>query len=243
MRTNENLCVKTSPSEAILVFRTSENAVYMEIASFNEKAGEFNMGERRPVSMDFIVGLTKAVRNTHARPISCHKRIMPSNLLYFQQQEMDYKLIWFRPAYERIMKFKSRKAKVGKVIFPASIRMASKDDLSIFIVKDGKQPQMNTPLFYCPTTNIYEDGKLCLGSSKNPSHTLTEIADIMEAWDEVFDIGTFTDVEENDRIKSGDILKLYNNLFTKKRVQPFPQDELLPMLKAKKPLTLQHLIK
>ena len=52
----------------------------------------------------------------------------------------------------------------GKAYVPPMLWYASKYSLAVFALATDRRPKENTPLYYAPFLNIYEDGKVCMGT-------------------------------------------------------------------------------
>jgi PRTRC genetic system protein B len=142
--------------------------------------------------------------------------------------------VWWIPAGRREMYFarpaidKIDKANNGrKAAQPPLVLVASGRHLRVFALRDSKRPTPDTPLMNAPYLNLYDDGTVCLGSSRVPDR---HGPDQIEAWTQGWQDSAFshanpigTQKRLNHRLG---VLGLWQRLI-EQQTEHFPTDALV----------------
>lgn len=85
------------------------------------------------------------------------------------------RIVWYKPAgyYDIVFRCDSGVIKRGKAHYPSHVFMFTGSSLHAFAYKGSKRPTIETPLYLSPTSNVYQDGHICLGSA-NFSRVISE---------------------------------------------------------------------
>jgi PRTRC genetic system protein B len=104
---------------------------------------------------------------------------IPPNVLSISSRHV----AWTVRAKVRPMYFKpvgKEKAIRFNVVWPTLLFVAGKKGLAVAALKSNRRPIQNTRLFHAPLMNIYDDGRVCLGSSTMPQEITLETLDAVE---------------------------------------------------------------
>lgn len=107
-------------------------------------------------------------------------------------------LTWWRPAGKKVVFFDCKE--LGKrsaiVPHPALVFHVSAKGWHVLAMKESVRPTLETPLFHSPYFNVYDDGKICVGSAAIPEK---RAAGTIPEWESAFFESAFTHV--NGRIR------------------------------------------
>lgn len=118
---------------------------------------------------------------------------IPECLLYFNYEPERLKLIWHRPAEQRVMHFaENLHIPEGPAMVPPMLYVAEKGGLKVFALKDNKRPGEKTKLYIPPFHNCSSSGSVCLGSAKAKYPERLEYAKLMEYYEQLFWGSNFT---------------------------------------------------
>lgn len=120
--------------------------------------------------------------------------LLPETLLGHSPKHM----LWWRPAGRARVFF--RNAELGKrsavVSHPALVFMVAGSEWSVYALKDSVRPTMDTDLCHAPYFNVYDSGKICIGSAAIPDKLTPST---ISTWESAFLESEFTHV--NGHIK------------------------------------------
>lgn len=223
----ENL--KTFTPETGMVVYRRDSKFYVQVHEIIKTGdNKFTWGEGKPFQKEQLQDLALSIKKENFSSLKL-KYFLPENVLYYQPGIIN-KFMWFiEPQKCGIVFAPELKLKSGYFKMPGLIMAVSGDDLTIFAYKGKLRPTQKTELFNAPFYNIYEDGKVCMGtiSEARKRHYLHEEID---RWDRRFFGGRFTSAHGNDNKLSEPFTfkTLYKFLATGK---PFPERALKPAAK------------
>ncbi|MEH3112188.1 hypothetical protein [Pedobacter terrae] len=74
-------------------------------------------------------------------------------------------MLWYTKAHQRQLYFVNDLGIPNEVAqVPPMLWFANKNSLSVFALATDRRPTEKTPLHYAPFFNIYEDGRVCMGT-------------------------------------------------------------------------------
>lgn len=148
--------------------------------------------------------------------------LVPENLLYADGRCGREKYVWYNKPEKRSLFF-NKEAGIpdGQMWVPGLVYIASGTSLSVFAFK-GNKPKGK--LFTAPFFNVYDDGRVCLGSAKVDKPSELTYESVVRYWEKMFWASEFVHILGNNPIK--------NNLsiITKTCIETgdhFPERELL----------------
>ncbi|WDT73656.1 MAG: hypothetical protein MPW17_22210 (plasmid) [Candidatus Manganitrophus sp.] len=153
---------------ALLYYRGDPSAAgdYWQIHSVEkDKAGVPVLREGIPVQRRTLAELCKEILPSLYQNIGW---IDPGLLAYGAGSEGP--LLFWRPSIRRSIYFgRTLKLESGIVTWPALVFLARPKELHVFAVNADQRPELDTPLLMPPFFNIYEDCRVCLGTTRAPA--------------------------------------------------------------------------
>lgn len=126
--------------------------------------------------------------------------MMPKNILHLQIVLGDFRIIWHNKAQIRLIKFaKECRLRNVKAKVPAMIYEATRTQLKVYCIT--KRPSMKTELYNAPYFNVFEDGRVCMGSMKLDLPGTVDVSEIMDTWEKFFWLSEFTEVADTSTKK------------------------------------------
>ncbi|MOA32195.1 hypothetical protein D3C78_1533940 [compost metagenome] len=124
----------------------------------------------------------------------------------------------------------------------------------VFIATDGAKfrcfaftgtdrPSAETPLYFAPLGNVYNDGSFCSGNVQLPREIRLEN---IQVWQRFVLESTNTHHGSVDPIQGcegfADLVAFYRTL-NESQAQEFPQDRLVPVMRNGEPVTVESVVK
>lgn len=224
------------PKSAFVIYKNiANNNCYIEHFDIDEQGRMMNA---HPLSVRESERLSKALTTKEERNKTFlkPKGVISTNVLHINPSEKG-NLIWYTKAQKRNLYFVERLGiPSGTAFVPTLVWKATKDSLSIYALKSNSRPNGNTKLFYAPFFNIYENGKVCMGSVNIDIKETTSLEDFMQVWETYFFESYFSHLLDNYCPTKRNITNLWKSLIDTEK--PFPNKELKENNK-----TLKDLIK
>ena len=147
--------------------------------------------------------------------------ILPTNILHINPSRDKGAVIWFTKSQKRPLYFiEGLGVPSGQAFVPAMIWQASKNSLRVFTLSTDRRPTEKTPLYYAPFFNIYEDGRVCMGSVNISIKESSCVEDFTKAWEDYFFNSYFSHLMgENSPVK-GNCVSLWKGLISTGRTFP-----------------------
>lgn len=162
------------PKSALVFYETkgSNTDVYVEHFDMDKNGNPINA---HPLTVKEANVLAKALNTEQENNKAFLKSngILPTNILHINPNADKGAVIWYTKAQQRQLYFvESLGIPNGKAPIPPMLWKASKNGLSVFALSSDRRPNEKTKLYHTPYFNIYEDGKVCMGTVsvdiKNP---------------------------------------------------------------------------
>lgn len=107
-------------------------------------------------------------------------------------------LLFWRPSIRKSIFFgRTLELQNGIVTWPALVFLASPKALRVFAANVDQRPDLDTPLLMPPFFNVYDDCRVCLGTTRVPA---TCWPDETPRWGEAFFKSEFTQAGAKDRV-------------------------------------------
>lgn len=220
------------PTTVLTVYKSKFDKFYIEAAPVIEDKGAFTTGAARPLDEETIISLLGAMRTTERSLITTSaSEFLPQNLLFTHQSASKQIIAWYTFPQQKIMRFTDsheHKLKTGPRDIPGLVYIYVNDDLYVFAYKGKKRPLPTTVMFRAPFYNVYEEGRVCMGTVRKQGIRKSYYGDLMTAWETKLWNSFFTDEEYNKRATI-DLKVLW-----KKFRQPFSEKVLVRQGKSLK---------
>jgi len=222
------------PIKALVVFNDDKKNTYVESYDMDENGCPVNA---HPLTVGESVKLAKALDTSDALQRNFLKPagLLPSNVLYINPDHNGF-AVWHTPKQRVNLLFVERlKIPNGIASIPALLWKASKDNLYIYALADNTTVSEHTALYNAPFFNLYEDGKVCMGTVKIniPSDCLLE--EFIALWQNYFFNSFFSHTLGGRSSVKGNIIQLWQSLIGKRK--SFPAEVLL-----QKKLTVKQIL-
>ncbi|MGE6397362.1 PRTRC system protein B [Chryseobacterium scophthalmum] len=161
--------------------------------------------------------------------------IVNSNLLSFDAKSAT--VVWYTKAQFRELFFNNNLGiKSGKAHIPPMVWIADREKLHLFALATGRKPSVNTPLFYAPFFNIYEDGSVCMGTVDISLTETGSVNELMNHWESYFFNSYFSHLMADHNPVNGNCVILWENLIDNNKL--FPTEMLVKTSKKLKDILL-----
>lgn len=177
-------CNQYEPKAALIVFSKDgyQSDCFIELREIRRDG---SMAAAKPVSKQFIQNILSGFSQEY-RSIP-HGQV-PSNLLYCDTRRGHEVYVWYNPPCKRNRFFsESLHIEDGVYNVPGTLYVVQGDEISVYCFA-GKKPAPDKPLLGVPYFNVYENGRVCMGSAhpKIPDTDKLSYEDILLAWENAF---------------------------------------------------------
>ena len=216
------------PVKALVIHQSQENAehVYVEaydIGSNGKPVNAHPLSVKETTALADSLNASSGLKNDYLKS----KGLLPDKVLYIQPSTHGF-AIWHTPGQEVGLLFKeSLQIPCGNAFVPPLLWKADKNSLYLYSVKAQGKPSIKTSLFRAPFFNLYEDGRVCMGTVDMGMDKITCLEDFMAAWERCYWGSYFSHLIGEISPVEGNIVQLWQQQVNTQR--KFPQD----VLKAK----------
>lgn len=213
------------PKSALVFYQTkgTNTDMYVEHFDMDKNGTPVNA---HPLTVNEAKVLAKALHTDKEKDKAFlkPKGIFPTNILHINPSKKGT-VLWHTKAQEQQLYFVNGLGiPNGKTYVPAMLWYASKNSLSVFAIATDRRPSENTTLYYAPFFNIYEDGKVCMGTVSIDIKNSATVEEFTDAWEDYFFNSYFSHLlGEHNPIK-GNCVSLWKNLI--ETGEAFPKDVL-----------------
>jgi PRTRC genetic system protein B len=205
-----NFCNAYQPVKALLIWRKQllndgeeEHSIYVESYDIGKSGKPINahpLTFKETLALSSLFQSAEELKTGYLRS----RGIMPNKVLYVNPQQGGY-AVWYTPPQEVTLFFASALGITsGRGKVPAMIWKAGREELAVYALKGCKKPDSKTKLFHAPYFNIYQDGRVCMGTVKVNIAESARLEDFMAQWESYFWnsyfshlMGEFNPVTEN----------------------------------------------
>jgi PRTRC genetic system protein B len=175
--------------------------------------------------------LTDREAGALAKALTCEKQkqtaflksggILPTTILHINPSRDKGAVIWYTKSQKRPLYFiEGLGIPSGQGFMPPMVWQASKNSLRVFALLSNRRPTEKTPLCYAPFFNIYEDGRVCMGSVSIEIKESACVEEFTKAWEDYFFNSYFSHLMgENSPVK-GNCVSLWKDLISTGRTFP-----------------------
>lgn len=161
--------------------------------------------------------------------------LLPKNVLYINPEHNGY-AIWFTPAQRLDLFFvESLGIPNGLASLPPLLWKASKKSLYLYALDNTTDINEETEIFHAPFFNVYDDGKVCMGTVSINIKTDCSLEEFIQHWEQYFFNSYFSHLIRDKSPVKGNIIQLWLKLVNSRK--QFPMKSLI-----KNGLTLKQLL-
>lgn len=220
----ENFGTLYHPKSALVFYQTKEadTDVYVEHFDMDSNGTPINA---HPLTVKEANVLARALQTDEEKNKAFlkPKGILPTNILHINPSEKGT-VLWYTKAQQRQMYFvDSLGIPNGKAQVPPMLWFANKNGLAVFALVTDRRPTAKTPLYYTPFFNIYEDGKVCMGTVSINIKNSSSVEEFMQAWEHYF-FNSYFSYSLCENLTRKNIVNLWKDLIGTEK--PFPKEVL-----------------
>ena len=214
------------PKSALVFYETkgANTDVYVEHFDMDKNGNPINA---HPLTVKEAKVLANALQTEKDKDNAFLKSngILPTNILHINPNTDKGAVLWYTKAQRRQLYFVSGlDIPNGMAYVPPMIWYANKNSLSVFALASDRRPTEKTPLYFAPFLNIYEDGKVCMGSVNISIKNSASVEDFIKAWEVYFFNSYFSHLLGNNSPIKGNCVTLWKDLI--QTGKPFPKEVL-----------------
>lgn len=213
--------------KSALVFYEAKGAntdVYVEHFDMDKNGNPINA---HPLTQQEAKMLAKALQTEKDKNKAFLKSngILPTNILHISPNKDKGSVLWYTKIQRRQLYFvDSLDIPNGLAYIPPMIWYANKNSLSVFALTSDRRPAEKTSLYFTPFFNIYEDGKVCMGTVNVEIKNSASVEDFIKAWEDYFFNSYFSHLLGRNSPIKGNCVNLWKELI--KTGKPFPKEVL-----------------
>lgn len=207
-----------TPRAALIAYESEEDDCFLELREIDSHG---NMGEGRPVTVEFMNRLVREYSERHGN--TPYGRI-PRNLLFCDTRKGSERYVWYNPPGKRMMFFtKNLNIESAEYHHPGIVYEVKGNSLGIYAYKDEALAE-DTLLHAAPFFNVTHSS-VCLGNAdiKMPGDLTYE--SLLDYWEKKFWLTEFSHLGGGGNPTKSNLV-----LVTKAaRQTPFNSEELIPL--------------
>ncbi len=224
------------PKSALIFYETkgSNTDVYVEHFDMDSNGNPINA---HPLTIKEANVLAKALQTEKEKNKAFLKPngILPTNILHINPNAEKGTVLWYTKAKQRQLYFvDSLQIPNGKAQVLPMLWKASKNGLSVFALLSDRRPTEKTKLYHTPYFNIYEDGKVCMGTVSVDIKKSASVEEFIQDWEYYFFNSYFSHLLGKHNPIKGNCVNLWKDLVNTNN--PFPKEVLKPNNKTLKNL-------
>lgn len=219
----ENFGTLFRPTSALVFYQNNEKTkeTYVEHFDMDKHGNPINAHplterEAKALAKSLMVSSKKEKNQEFLKP----RGILPTNILHINSGE-NASVLWFTPSMKRQMFFtENLQIPNGIAEVPAMLWLAGKRSLKVFALANNRRPTEETPLFYAPFFNVYENGIVCMGTVDVDIRNSSSLEEFTEKWEGYFFNSYFSHLMNEHNPIKGNCVNLWKNLVDTEKVFP-----------------------
>lgn len=222
----ESLGILYHPKSALVFYQSigAEKDVYVEHFDMDKNGTPINA---HPLSEREAEALAKALMTEKQKETAFLKSagIIPTSILHINPSRDKGAVVWYTKSQKRPLYFiDALGIPCSEAFVPPMVWQATKNSLRVFALMGNSRPTEKTPLYCAPFFNIYEDGRVCMGSVNINIKNSACVEQFTKAWEDYFFNSYFSHLMgENSPVKAN-CVSLWKDLVSSGR--PFPAEVL-----------------
>ncbi|OJU79098.1 MAG: PRTRC system protein B [Bacteroidetes bacterium 47-18] len=213
------------PKSALVFYETTGTEttdMYVEHFDMDENGTPINA---HPLTVKEAEMLAKTLQTDEerSRAFLKPKGILPTNILHINPSDKGA-VIWYTKAQQRQLYFVNGLGiPNGTAQVPPMLWVADKSSLAVFALATNRRPTEKTPLHYAPFFNIYEDGKVCMGTVSIDIKNSSSVEEFIQAWEDYF-FNSYFSHSLSANLTRTNIVTLWKDIINTDK--PFPTEAL-----------------
>jgi len=210
------------PKSALVFYQSNglDKEVYIEHFDMDKNGTPINahpLTEREAGALAKALTTQKQKQSAFLKPVG----ILPTTILHINPSREKGAVIWYTKSQKRALYFiEGLGIPSGQGFVPPMVWQASKNSLRVFALLSDRRPTEKTPLYYAPFFNIYEDGRVCMGSVSIDIKNSASVQEFTRAWEDYFFNSYFSHLMgENSPVKCN-CVSLWKDLISTGRTFP-----------------------
>ena len=211
------------PTSALVFYQTKDKCgeTYVEHFDMDSNGNPINahpLSEREAEALAkaLIVKNKKEKQQDFLKPVG----ILPSHILHVNPSEKA-SVIWFTKAMQRPLFFtENLEIPNGTAQVPAMLWYADKRNLRVFALATNQRPTEETPLYYAPFFNVYENGSVCMGTVDIQIKNSSSLEEFISTWENYFFNSYLSHLMNEFNPVKGNCVSLWKNLINTDKVFP-----------------------
>ncbi|WP_241774953.1 prokaryotic E2 ligase family D protein [Flavobacterium sp. Leaf82] len=224
------------PVKAFVVFKkdTTDKSIYVEGYDMDKNGCPINahpLSRRETAQLASALDTSDEITRKFLKPSG----LLPKKVLHLNPGH-DGAAIWYTPAQKVSLFFvESLGITSGEAFVPPLLWKATKNTLYIYAMDTDKKINEQTVLYHAPFFNLYNDGRVCMGTVKVDIKTDCHLEDFMQWWEQYFFNSYFSHLIGNTSPVKGNIIQFWQKLVN--TTKPFPIKSLI-----KNSLTIKNIL-
>jgi hypothetical protein len=219
----ENFGTLYRPTSALVFYQNNEKTkeTYVEHFDMDKDGSPINAHplterEAKALAKSLVVNSKKEKNHDFLKP----KGILPTNILHINTGE-NASVLWHTPSVKRQLFFtENLEILNGTAEVPAMLWFAGKRSLKVFALANNRRPTEETPLFYAPFFNVYENGSVCMGTVDVDIKNSSSLEEFIEKWEDYFFNSYFSHLMNEHNPINGNCVNLWKNLVDTQKAFP-----------------------
>ena len=215
------------PTSALVIYQTDERNkdTYVEHFDMDKNGNPINAHplterEAKILAKTLTTKEPKEKNTDFLKP----KSILPTNILQINPSE-NGSVMWFTKAMKRQLYFiENLEIPNGTAEVPAMLWYANKRSLTVFVLASNRRPTERTKLYYAPFFNIYENGKVCMGTVDVNIQKSTSVEEFTKKWEDYFFNSYFSHLMNEHNPINGNCVSLWKSFINTEK--SFPKEVL-----------------
>lgn len=210
-----------NPVKAFVVYQknNADKTIYVEAYDMDKNGYPINA---HPLSLRESTKLANALDTSDElkRNFLKPSGLLPKNVLYVNPDQNGY-VIWYTPPQRTDLFFvESLAIPNGKASIPSLLWKASKNNLWVYAMDSDKEINEQTTLYHAPFFNIYEDGRVCMGTVSVNITSDCLLEEFIEKWEQYFFNSYFSHLIHGQSPVKGNIIQLWQSLVNSQKQFP-----------------------
>lgn len=214
------------PKSALVFYETNstEKETYVEHFDMDKDGNPINA---HPLTVKEANVLAKCLQTDEEKNTAFlkSKGILPTNVLHINPSNDKGTVLWYTKTQQRQMYFVNGLGiPNGIAQVPPMLWFANKNNLAVFALATNRRPTEKTSLHYAPFFNIYEDGKVCMGTVTIDIKNSASVEEFIQAWESYFFNSYFSHLLGSHSPINGNCVNVWKDLIGTDKT--FPKEVL-----------------